>query len=205
MNPKNDTRKKEILDFIIGYIDAHDVSPSIPKIAQQMGLSSSTVHKYLERLETEGSIMRHGRNQIVLGTMNGFINVPILGAIPCGSLTESYEDIEGYVKFPSSFLESGSYYLLRTYGDSMINAGIDDGDLVLIRQQEEADDGDIVVALADGGNTLKRLYRDYEHKQIILHPENDNMDDIIVKECYVQGVAVKIIKDIKKEADNYAI
>ena len=125
--------------------------------------------------------------------------VPVLGSIPCGPLEEETERIEGYYTLPTTFIGSGEHFLLRASGDSMVNAGIDDGDLVLIRRQNTADDGDIVVALADNLSTLKRLYRDYKRKCVILRPENDCMEDIIVHECYIQGVAVKVIKDIKKE------
>ena len=78
----------------------------------------------------------------------------------------------------------------------MIEAGIDDGDLVVVRKQIEANEGDIVVALVDNQNTLKRYYRDDENKKIILHPENKKMKDIIVEECFIQGVACNIIKSI---------
>ena len=78
----------------------------------------------------------------------------------------------------------------------MINAGIDDDDIVIVRKASEADDGDIVVALVDNENTLKRLYRDEKHRKIILHPENPNYEDIVVESCEIQGVAIKVLKDL---------
>lgn len=85
---------------------------------------------------------------------------------------------------------------MRASGQSMIEAGIDDGDLVVVRKQVEANEGDIVVALVDNQNTLKRYYRDNANKKVILHPENKTMKDIIVDDCYIQGVACHIIKKI---------
>ena len=94
------------------------------------------------------------------------------------------------------YIIPGDFFILRASGQSMIEAGIDDGDLVVIKKQVEANDGDIVVALVDNQNTLKRYFRDDENKKIILHPENKKMKDIIVDECCIQGVACHIIKEL---------
>ncbi len=121
--------------------------------------------------------------------------VALLGSIACGSPMLEEENVEEYFTLPEKLVGSGKFFLLRAKGDSMINAGIDEGDLVLIKQQNMADDGDIVVALTeDNENTLKGIYR--EDGQIILRPENDDYDDIYVDECYIQGVAVKVLKDL---------
>ena len=97
---------------------------------------------------------------------------------------------------PTEWLGSGEYFLLRANGDSMVDAGIDDEDIVIIRKTSEAEDGDIVVALVDNENTLKRLYRDEKKRKIVLHPENPDYDDIVVDYCEIQGVAVKVLKDL---------
>ena len=106
------------------------------------------------------------------------------------------ENIEEYVSLPTAIFGKGDFFILRASGQSMIEAGIDDGDLVVIKKQVEANDGDIVVALVDNQNTLKRYFRDDENKKIILHPENKKMKDIIVDECCIQGVACHIIKEL---------
>ena len=116
--------------------------------------------------------------------------------MPCGSLTEESEHCEGYVRLPASLVGRGEFFLLKAYGESMIDAGISDGDLVLVRRQSDAADGDIVVALVDGAVTLKRMYRDARRRHIVLHPENSTMSDIIAEYCEIQGVAVKVIKDL---------
>ena len=102
----------------------------------------------------------------------------------------------GRHRFPTAIFGKGDFFILRASGQSMIEAGIDDGDLVVVKKQVEAKEGDIVVALVDNQNTLKRYFRDDENKKIILHPENKKMKDIIVDGCCIQGVACHIIKEL---------
>ncbi len=206
------TKSRDIKDAIKSYIEQIGSSggncPSYKEISSSVGTSKSNVCRYVAEMQNDGELVQTAYGYItdkMDRAASDMQTVPILGSIPCGPLTEETECIEGYYNLPTSFLGRGEHYLLRASGDSMINAGIDDGDLVLIRKQNEAENGDIVVALADNLSTLKRLYRDDIRKCVVLHPENDYMEDIIVKDCYIQGVAVKIIKDIKKEADNYAL
>ena len=123
--------------------------------------------------------------------------MPKLGYVPCGPLAEEYECIDGYVRLPASFVGNAKKcFLLTACGNSMIDVGINDGDLVLVKQQESAEYNDIVVALVDNEVTLKRYRPDPANRRIILHPENKRMKDIIVDECMIQGVAIKVIKDL---------
>ena len=125
------------------------------------------------------------------------VRVPVLGSIACGIPKFAEENIEEYVRLPVSLFGKGDFFILRAYGDSMIEAGIEDGDLVLIRQQNIADEGQIVVALIDDEATLKRFYPEPQKHRIRLHPENSHMDDIFVDHCEIQGVAVKVLKDLE--------
>ena len=121
------------------------------------------------------------------------VPVGIIGSIPCGSLSLEEEAVEEIVQLPVSLFGKGDLFLLHASGDSMTGAGIDDGDLVLIRRQEEAESGDIVAAYIEGeGNTLKR-YKKYG-RTVFLHPENPKYVDIPLKECRIQGVAISVIK-----------
>ena len=122
--------------------------------------------------------------------------MPIYGDVPCGELGYLDDDIEGYVEIPENLIGTGSYFVLQADGDSMIGAGINDSDLVIIRKQNYADDGDIVVAFVDSKVTLKRYYKLRDIKAYRLHAENEAYKDKIVKECKVLGVAVKILKDL---------
>lgn len=122
--------------------------------------------------------------------------VPVLGAVSCGVPKFAEENIEEYVRLPVALFGKGDFFILRANGDSMIEANIDDGDLVVIKQQNYAEPGQIVVALMDDEATLKRYYPEPEKRRVRLHPENSTMRDIIVKDCIIQGVAVKVLKDL---------
>ncbi|NCC87977.1 MAG: repressor LexA [Clostridia bacterium] len=118
----------------------------------------------------------------------------IIGTIACGAPVLAEENIEEYISLPSAIFGKGDLYILNASGDSMIEAGIEDGDLVVIKKQTTAEDGDIVVALVNNENTLKRFYIDKRNKKYILHPENSKLKDIIVTEVQIQGVAQHVIK-----------
>ena len=120
----------------------------------------------------------------------------IVGSVPCGSPQYEEENIEEYISLPTAIFGKGDFFILRASGNSMIEAGIDDGDLVVVKKQIYADDGDIVVALVDNQNTLKRFYRDNDNRKVILHPENKWMKDIVVDDCFIQGVACHVIKSL---------
>jgi len=173
-------------------------SPSVTEIAQGLGISKSTVSKYLNIMKQNGSISFEGHRGLVTKAMRaaaeGFCSVPVLGTVACGQPILAEENIEEYVRLPVSLFGRGDYFILKARGDSMINAGIDDGDLILARRQETADYNQIVVALLEDEATLKR-FRPKDGK-IYLHAENPAYADIVLDSCLVQGVAVKIIKDI---------
>ncbi len=181
------------------YFDDYTRSPSLREISNMTGISKSTVQRYIEIMERVGIITRTDdgiETPYISKTERNMVSVAKLGRIPCGPLDEKEEYIEGYVKLPESFVGKGKFFILTASGDSMIEAGIDDGDMIIIKQQETARKGDIVVALAGGASTLKRYMPDPAIKKIRLHPENSSMEDIIVDNCQVQGVAIKVIKSL---------
>ena len=181
------------------YFDDYSRSPSLREISTITGISKSTVQRYIELMERVGIITRTDdgiETPYISKTERNMVSVAKLGRIPCGPLDEKEEYIEGYVKLPESFVGKGKFFILVASGDSMIEAGIDDGDMIIIKQQETARKGDIVVALAGGQSTLKRYMPDPSIKKIRLHPENSSMEDIIVDNCQVQGVAIKVIKSL---------
>ncbi|MCL2369697.1 MAG: transcriptional repressor LexA [Firmicutes bacterium] len=179
-------------------------APSARELAEAVEMSASNVVRYLELMGKEGIIEYDGgksRGAVTTAIKKakcGSKCIPIVGSIACGTPVLAEENIDSYITISTELLGRGNYYFLRASGESMIEAGIDDGDLVLVKQQEEADDGQIIVALTeDGENTLKRYYRDDKRQMICLHPENSTMEDIYVKECRIQGVALKVIKDLR--------
>lgn len=197
------SKDRRIKDLIKAYIEERAERggncPSCRDTARELGISASTVCRYLSAMEADGELVlgEFGYETAAMSrTDRESVSVAILGDVPCGSLTEEYEHCEGYVRLPASLVGRGEFFLLKAYGESMIDAGISDGDLVLVRRQSDAADGDIVVALVDGAVTLKRMYRDARRRHIVLHPENSSMSDIIAEYCEIQGVAVKVIKDL---------
>ncbi len=189
----------KIKESIERFFDDTDTTPSIREIALITGIPKSTVQRYVALMELERLLIKTERGietDKTAKTETHMVRVAKIGTIPCGPLTEEEEYIDGYVKLPRSFTGKGEFYLLTAQGNSMIEAGIDDGDLVLIRAQNHAKYGDIVVALADGKNTLKRYLPNDEKRTIILHPENKDMEDIVVTDLFIQGVATKVIKNL---------
>ena len=124
--------------------------------------------------------------------------LPVVGDVACGTPILAEQNIESYFTMSGNILGSGDFFILRAKGDSMINVDIHDGDYVVIRQQDTAEDGQVVAALVnDGECTLKRFYRDTKTKTYRLHPENDNMEDMIFDKVNIQGVAVMILRNLK--------
>ncbi len=203
MQHKKQEYVQAIEAFIDDYRDTTGVIPTMPEIAAGVGLSTGTICKYIAYMREQGIIEYDGGQRTIttkkgLADMSAYLRVPVLGRVSCGIPKFAEENIEEYVKLPVSLFGRGDYFFLRAYGESMVNAGIDDGDLVLVRQQPTADYNQIVVALVGDEATLKR-YRPQNDGSIRLHPENERFEDIIVdaESCIIQGVAVKILKDAR--------
>ncbi len=197
MRKKNEDTMHAICAYVEAYFLTHHTSPSITKIAEEVGLARSGVHRYLTEMNEKGLIFYNGKTiatSLTQKTNTQMATASILGSISCGLPLLSEENIEECVTLPASLFGRGELFILRASGNSMIEAGIDDGDLVVIQKQKTAQDGDVVVALVDGENTLKRFYKDEENRRIILHPENREMEDIITTQCEIQGVAQHVIK-----------
>lgn len=196
-------KDKSLMDRIVQCVEAyhfeHNMSPSLQEIATELGIGKTTVHSYLKEMTEKGILDYNGKSIETKRTKkseNKTVRVPILGNIACGSPEFAEEDFEEYVSLPVSIFGDGDFFILRTHGDSMIEKGIERGDMVVVRKQNFASAGDIVVALVDGETTLKYFYPEPEKRQIRLHPANKDMKDIIVKECNIQGVAQHIIKKV---------
>ena len=187
-----------IEDYINSFRNRQGSSPSVRQIAAGVGLAVGTVSKYLSYMRENGILETDGHRSITTRKSKGLMNmlyVPLLGAVSCGIPKFAEENIEEYVCLPESLFGRGEFFLLRAKGDSMTGAGIEDGDLILIRRQSTADYNQIVVALLDDEATLKRFRPKQDH--VCLHPENNRYEDIIVNSCVIQGVAVKVIKDLE--------
>lgn len=192
----NETTLLEVKDFNIEYQKQYGRTPSFRTIMNELNLGSlATVRRYVMALEQRGELERSKYGNIVpLPQLQngGIILAPLIGQVACGQPNLTYEDYEETYALPKSIFGGGELFLLRAFGESMIEAGIDENDLLVIRKQNFADDGEIVVAMVDGETTLKRLYK--KKGKIVLHPENKKMKDIIVDHCEIQGVLASCIK-----------
>ena len=198
MRSKDKTLMAAIEKFVSDYTDSNGISPTMQEVADGVGSSKATVQRYIAQLCDDVILDYSGyRTMTSTKTKAAAIRVPVLGTIACGIPKFAEENIEEYVRLPVALFGKGNFFILRAYGDSMIEAGIDNGDLVLIRQQNYADEGQIVVALMEDEATLKRFYPEPKKHRIRLHPENSRMDDIYVDNCEIQGVAVKVLKDLE--------
>lgn len=200
MRSKNAELFPMIETFVNEYREKYNVSPSVQEIADHIGVSKPTASRYLSYMRENGMIDYDGHRNIATRetkrTKAETVKVPVLGCVSCGIPKFAEENIEEYVRLPVALFGRGEYYILRANGDSMIEANIEHGDLVVIRQQNYADEGQIVVALMEDEATLKRYYPEPEYQRVRLHPENSRMDDIYVDNCIIQGVAVKVLKDL---------
>ena len=207
MRPQNDERKMEVYRFVTDFMKEKGVCPTTQQIGDTLGMAKSTVSKYMNRLMDDGLIEKYGRYQTIISEApvlpQNYTLMPVVGSISCGQPILAIEDVEEYIPIDVTMLGYGEYFGLIARGDSMIDAGIYDGDTVYIRKQNSAMDGEIVVAMVedefcDGWNaTLKRFYRDLKNNRYILHPENPRLEDIIVDQVHVVGVAVRVLKNLE--------
>lgn len=199
MRAKSIELMEKIKEYAEGYYLDHGQSPTTSKISTALQIGRTTAYSYLVEMDRRGMISYDGKNirtSVIERSRPGMIRAAVLGDIACGLPNFAEENVEEYVSLPESMFGQGEFYILRARGESMIDAGIAPGDLVVIRKTPVANQGDIVVALVGDEATLKRYYRDDAHRRIVLHPENQEMDDIYVDHCAIQGVAVKVIKDL---------
>jgi repressor LexA len=187
------SKQSEIYEFIKQQITSKGYPPSVREICEAVNLSStSTVHGHLARLEKKGLIRRDPTKPRAIELLlespikKEMIDIPIVGKITAGEPILAQESIEDFFTLPISFIKSNSeLYILKVSGESMIEAGIFDGDLAIIEKTSTASNGDIVVALIDNEATIKRFFK--EDGYIRLQPENSSMNPIIVKDCKILG------------------
>ena len=203
MRSKDTILKKEIYDFVNGWKRVYGTSPSLKKIADQMQVSRTTVYRYLKEMSEDGVLDYYGEGidtKELNGSNMNLAPAMIVGSIPCGEAQSEEQYVEAYVNLPTALFGKGEFYILRAKGDSMEDAGITEGDLVIILRQPTAEIGDIVVALDDEQqNTLKRFAGFDEKGGAILEYMNEDVypgKQIIVKELTVQGVAKHVLKSL---------
>lgn len=196
-------RQRQVLDFIKEQVREKGYPPSVREIGDAVGLrSSSTVHGHLKRLESKGYIRRDPtkpRAIEILGDemaesqiIEDLIAVPVVGNVTAGQPILAVENVEDYFPLPRDFASDEAAFMLRIQGDSMIEAGILDGDYVVVRQQPNAENGDIVVALLEDEATVKRFFKEPDH--IRLQPENPIYDPIITTDAQILGKVIGVLR-----------
>ena len=184
-------KEKEVYEFIKKQIDEEGYPPSVREICVAVGLSSpSTVQRYINSLEEKGYILKGGSKKRAIKLPkqeNGVdvLSVPIVGSVAAGQPILAEENIEEYFPLPINYAAKNDLFMLRVRGESMIQAGILDGDYVIVEQQETARNGDVVVALIEDSATVKTFYKEKDY--IRLQPENDEYQPIIVKDVKILG------------------
>jgi repressor LexA len=194
-------KQTEILNYIKSEILNKGYSPTVRDIGLAVNLkSTSSVHAHLETLEKNGYIRRDPTKprtiQIVDESFNltrrDMVNVPLVGQVAAGQPLLAVENITGYFPIPAEYLPNEDTFMLNVKGESMVNAGINNGDQIIVAKRNTAENGDIVVALVNDSATVKRFFKEDNH--IRLQPENDTMKPIIVDNCEIVGKVVGLIR-----------
>ena len=187
-------KQEEILNYIKDEILERGFPPAVREICQAVGLkSTSSVHSHLESLEKNGYIRRDPTKPRAIEILDEsfnmlrreMVNVPVVGTVAAGQPILAEQNIDSYFPIPSEYMPNEQSFILKVKGESMVNAGILDGDSVLVMQQTTARNGDIVIALIEDSATVKTYYKENGHYR--LQPENDTMDPIIVDDCKILG------------------
>ena len=199
------SKQAVVLDYLKKFIAEHGYPPAVREICEGLKLSSpATVHTHLKELEKKGFINKQdskfrtieicGDNEYM--PQDEVVSVPLLGRVACGNPIEAIENPEEFFQLPASLIPSNkTIFTLECTGDSMINAGIFDRDIVIVAQQPTCNNGDIVVAMTEDNDvTLKRFYKESDH--IRLQPENDALDPIILNNCTILGKAIGLYRKI---------
>ncbi len=195
------SKQQEILEYIKETILKKGYPPSVREICEAVRLkSTSSVHSHLETLEQKGYIRRDPTKPRTIEiiddcfnlTRRELVNVPMIGTVAAGQPILAEENIENYFPIPVELLPNEQTFMLRVKGESMINAGIFDGDQIIVKQQDYARNGEIVVALIEDSATVKRFYKEKGHYR--LQPENDALDPIITDEVKILGVVIGLVR-----------
>ncbi len=192
-------RQKDVLDFVTRHIDRHGVAPTLHEIGRHLKLSSvATVHKHLTRLEAKGAIRRLNHQSRALAVVPSpetaaGARLPLLGTVAAGTPIEPIE-VPGTITVPEELLGRRETFALRVRGDSMIDDGIHDGDVVIVESRRDAPDGATVVAVVDGEATVKRLYR--RRGRVHLVPANERLKPIVARgeDVEIRGVVIALLR-----------
>lgn len=200
--PRGDTQER-ILAYIQEEIRSRGYAPSVREIGEAVGLkSTSTVHGHLTRLEKKGLLHRDAMKPRAMGIAKGadeadlsesaVCHLPVVGRVAAGQPILAEQSIDEFMPFPAEFVGDGEHFVLQIRGDSMIQAGIYNDDFIVVRRQQHANNGEIVVALVEDEATVKRYFKENGHFR--LQPENDAMEPIIVPSVTILGKVISLLR-----------
>ncbi len=196
MKEKLSEKLQSVYDFIRNCIENNGYPPSVREICAKLNIkSTASVYGYIESLKEKGYLDKSPlkKRAIVLKEkVNTFKSIPLIGEITAGKPIFAVENLEGYCPLPPEFNSSDDYFALKVSGESMINAGINDKDVIIVKKQNYAENGEITVCLIDDGATVKRFFK--KENKIILHPENDFMVDMIFDDVTILGIVKGLIR-----------
>lgn len=199
-------RQNDILKFIKSEVRQKGYPPSVREIGKAVGLaSSSTVHGHLDRLEKKGFIRRDPTKPRAIEVLDSnmasgvpksaTVHIPVIGKVTAGQPITAVENIDEYLPLPERIISDDNVFILHVVGESMINAGIYDGDMVIVKQQPNAENGDIVVAMTDEDEaTVKRFFKEKDH--IRLQPENPTMEPIVLDNVTILGKVIAVFRTV---------
>ena len=188
-----------VMDYIRRFSEENGYTPSVREIGKECGIkSTATVHSYLTKLQDKGYLNKatNKKRSVTFGKSSG-VSIPLIGTVTAGQPIFAYENYEDYYTFPVGEFRGEDLFMLRVEGTSMIDAGIMNGDKIIVRRQNTAENGEIVVALVEDSATVKRFYR--KNGQIILHPENESLADMIYSdgEVSILGKVVGLMRNYR--------
>lgn len=194
MRPINRELKSQVLDYVFSRIQRGERIPSMREIAVSVGCSVGSVHKYLGMLEKEGILTKNGMRNIRFVADNGIKRIPFIDGLSCDSFKEGIQNTPEYITLPRALLGHGTFFAMRASGDSMKGIGVEDGDILIVRKQKTAENGDLVIVKVEDNATFKRIYKENEHFR--LHPENADYNDSIVEKCEIKGIVRQTLKEL---------
>ena len=192
---KIEQKINQVYNFTVDYIRENGFPPSVREICSKLNIkSTATAYSYIERLKNKGLLEKtpQKKRAISLSQKTDFKSIPLLGTIRAGEPIFAVENLEGYYPLPEEFNTGGEEFALKVQGNSMINAGIYENDVIIVNKQSVANNGEIVVALVEDSATVKRFYK--KNGKIILHPENDDLNDMVFDNVQILGVVKGLMR-----------
>lgn len=188
-------KSEAVFTFIQKFVSENGYSPTVREICKACDIkSTATVFDYINELAKRGYLNKSANKNRAVSLKQNVTTVPLIGTVAAGQPIFATENYEGFYSVPGNFFSGEDLFMLNVQGDSMIDIGMYDGDKIIVRKQETADNGDIVVALVDDSATVKRFYR--RNGKIILHPENESMHDFVFDNVKILGKVIGLMRTI---------